>query len=210
MIGERRELWRAHVHHSPNERNFAQLYRDPSIDVWLICWDNAQDTGYHDHDQSSGAVYVCDGLLCEDSLQRGPDGWIRERTIEHRAGEGFDVSRRLHPRRPPPGRGNTRELDPHLQPGALADGPLRVHGRRDHGPRLDHVRRRARRRLSYRARRVANAGSHATNRDSRSPAAQRSATIALRRSGVMRDVGTQVVSAASTTPSSFVTGTDAA
>jgi hypothetical protein len=89
-IGELPELWRANVRHSPNERNFTQLYRDPSIDIWLICWDNAQDTGYHDHDQSSGAVYVCDGLLCEDSLRRGDDGWIRERTIEHRAGEGFE------------------------------------------------------------------------------------------------------------------------
>jgi Cysteine dioxygenase type I len=89
-IGELPELWRANVSHSPNERIFTQLYRDPSIDIWLICWDNAQDTGYHDHDQSSGAVYVCEGLLCEDSLQRGDDGWIRERTIEHRAGEGFE------------------------------------------------------------------------------------------------------------------------
>jgi hypothetical protein len=58
--------------------------------VWLICWDNAQDTGYHDHDQSSGAVYVCAGMLCEDSFHRDDDGWMRERTREHTAGHGFD------------------------------------------------------------------------------------------------------------------------
>ena len=76
VIGQTPELWEAFVRHDPNQRNFTQLYRDPSLDVWLICWDNAQDTGYHDHDQSSGAVYVCAGMLCEDSFHRDDDGWI--------------------------------------------------------------------------------------------------------------------------------------
>jgi predicted metal-dependent enzyme (double-stranded beta helix superfamily) len=89
-IGLREELWRPLVSHSANERTFAQLYRDPSLDVWLICWDNAQDTGYHDHDQSSGAVYVCEGVLHEDSFFRDADGWIREHSREHKAGGGFD------------------------------------------------------------------------------------------------------------------------
>jgi len=89
-IGRTPELWEAFVRHDPNQRNFTQLYRDPSLDVWLICWDNAQDTGYHDHDQSSGAVYVCAGMLCEDSFHRDDDGWMRERTREHAAGQGFD------------------------------------------------------------------------------------------------------------------------
>jgi Cysteine dioxygenase type I len=89
-IGEHPELWRTFVRHSANERCFTQLYRDPHVDVWLICWDNAQDTGYHDHDQSAGAVYVCEGLLCEDFFYRDADGWIREHTREHRAGGGFD------------------------------------------------------------------------------------------------------------------------
>jgi len=89
-IGERPELWRPLVHHSRDQRHFIQLYRDPSVDVWLICWDNAQDTGYHDHDVSSGAVYVCEGMLCEDSFYRDADGWIREHTREHHAGGGFD------------------------------------------------------------------------------------------------------------------------
>jgi hypothetical protein len=89
-IGARPELWQALVRHDPNERHFIQLYRDPSVDVWLICWDKAQDTGYHDHDQSSGAVYVCVGVLCEDSFFRDSDGWIREHTREHPAGHCFD------------------------------------------------------------------------------------------------------------------------
>ena len=44
-IGMTPELWQHLVRHDPNERFFIQLYRDPSVDVWLICWENAQDTG---------------------------------------------------------------------------------------------------------------------------------------------------------------------
>src|SRR5205814_3938352 len=94
-IGERPELWRPFVRHDANERHFVQLYRDPSVDVWLICWDNAQDTGYHDHDQSAGAVYVCEGLLCEDSFFRDADGWIREHTREHPAGRSEEHTSEL-------------------------------------------------------------------------------------------------------------------
>jgi hypothetical protein len=58
--------------------------------VWLICWLDAQDTGYHDHELSSGAVFVVEGVLCEDYFYRDADGWIDVRTRERRAGEVFD------------------------------------------------------------------------------------------------------------------------
>lgn len=89
-IGSRPKLWEHLVRHDPNQRYWNQLYRDPNLDVWLICWENAQDTGYHDHDQSAGAVYVCQGTLYEDSFFRDDDGWIREHTREHGVGGGFD------------------------------------------------------------------------------------------------------------------------
>lgn len=89
-IAEEESLWRPHVRHDPNERFFHQLYRDPNIDVWLICWMCRQDTGYHDHDRSSGAVYVCDGALHEDYFARNAEGWIAEQTNVHRAGGSFD------------------------------------------------------------------------------------------------------------------------
>lgn len=82
-------LWRAEVRHDENERFYAQLYRDPNIDVWLICWIAGQDTGYHDHDRSAGGVVVCDGILCEDFFVRGADGWIREETRAHEPGGSF-------------------------------------------------------------------------------------------------------------------------
>jgi hypothetical protein len=85
-IAKQRKFWDRFVHHDPDTRYFHQLYRDPHLDVWLICWLNAQDTGYHDHDLSSGAVYVVDGSLFEDYFHRGEDGWIREQTREHGPG----------------------------------------------------------------------------------------------------------------------------
>jgi hypothetical protein len=89
-IGQEERLWRHMVRHDAAERVYHQLYRDPSIDVWLICWMHRQDTGYHDHDRSSGAVFVCEGTLCEDFFQRQDDGWIREQTRRHEAGGSFD------------------------------------------------------------------------------------------------------------------------
>jgi hypothetical protein len=85
-ISQERRFWGHLVHYDANTRYFHQLYRDPHLDVWLICWLNAQDTGYHDHDLSSGAVYVVEGFLCEDYFHRDEDGWIREKTHEHPAG----------------------------------------------------------------------------------------------------------------------------
>lgn len=88
--GQRPELWRAHVRHDPNTRLWHQLYRDPHLEVWLICWDHAQDTGWHDHDVSSGAVYVVEGTLLEDYFFRTEDGWVEVRTRERPPGTVWD------------------------------------------------------------------------------------------------------------------------
>jgi len=89
-FGQEPRLWRHLVRHDEQTRYFNQLYRDPHVDVWLICWLNAQNTGYHDHDQSSGAVYVVEGMLCEDYFYRDDDNWIKELTHERHAGMAFD------------------------------------------------------------------------------------------------------------------------
>ena len=87
-LGRAPSLWRHLVRHDPNERYFTQLYRDVHVDVWLICWLNAQDTGFHDHDLSSGAVYVCEGTLVEDRFHLA-DAAIRETSRERPAGSIF-------------------------------------------------------------------------------------------------------------------------
>jgi cysteine dioxygenase type I len=88
-IADERSRWQELVRHVAEERYFIELYRNAHLDVWLICWLNQQDTGFHDHDISSGAVFVCDGLLAEDRLRQRADG-IHVDTREHRAGGGFD------------------------------------------------------------------------------------------------------------------------
>jgi predicted metal-dependent enzyme (double-stranded beta helix superfamily) len=88
-IGRESRLWTPFERHDAAERFYHQLYRDPNVDVWLICWLPGQGTGYHDHDRSDGAVYVCLGSLYEDYFCREADGWIRERTNLHEAGGYF-------------------------------------------------------------------------------------------------------------------------
>jgi hypothetical protein len=95
-LGRERRLWQAKVRHDPGERVFVELYRDIHVDVWLICWDNDQDTGYHDHDLSSGAVYTCVGVLNENRLVNGA-GRINEVSVPHAAGSVFDFdAARVH------------------------------------------------------------------------------------------------------------------
>jgi predicted metal-dependent enzyme (double-stranded beta helix superfamily) len=83
-------LWREHVRHDADARFYQQLYRDPNLDVWLICWVDGQSTGYHDHDRSSGAVCVSVGDLHADWFRGVVDGWVREPTTVHEAGGRFD------------------------------------------------------------------------------------------------------------------------
>jgi hypothetical protein len=83
-------FWSDRVRHDPNTRYFNQLYRDANLDIWLICWLDAQDTGYHDHELSSGAVFIVEGRLHEDYFYRDSEGWIEVRTRERPAGTVFD------------------------------------------------------------------------------------------------------------------------
>jgi predicted metal-dependent enzyme (double-stranded beta helix superfamily) len=63
--------WRHLVRHDPNKRTYEQIMLNEQVGVWLICWMNDHDTGFHDHDVSSGAVIVVDGLLREERLRVG-------------------------------------------------------------------------------------------------------------------------------------------
>ncbi|GAA1538777.1 hypothetical protein GCM10009678_21350 [Actinomadura kijaniata] len=66
-------LWRQHVVFSSGQRHYASLYRDEYVDVWLLCWTPENDTGWHDHDVSSGAVRVVAGELEECNPRIGGD-----------------------------------------------------------------------------------------------------------------------------------------
>lgn len=59
------DRWLEHVAFSQGQRHFTSLHRDDFLDVWVMCWRRVDDTGWHDHDVSSGAVRVISGLLRE-------------------------------------------------------------------------------------------------------------------------------------------------
>jgi predicted metal-dependent enzyme (double-stranded beta helix superfamily) len=46
-------------------RDWKMVHRDAKVDVWLIVWNRGADTGWHDHDQSAGALYVLGGGIIE-------------------------------------------------------------------------------------------------------------------------------------------------
>ncbi|WP_128379399.1 cysteine dioxygenase [Streptomyces cavernae] len=64
-LADQPEMWRHHVAWSTGKRHYASLHRDEFVDVWLLCWTPQSDTGWHDHDVSSGAVRVVEGALKE-------------------------------------------------------------------------------------------------------------------------------------------------
>jgi hypothetical protein len=78
--------WEHLVRHDPEQRCYVELRRDDDVAVWLICWMDDHDTGFHDHDLSSGAVAVVAGQVAEDRLTLG--GTPRTRVFSE--GEAFE------------------------------------------------------------------------------------------------------------------------
>lgn len=70
-LAEHPERWHDRIAFSDEDRHFVSLYRDDYVDVWLLCWTPINDTGWHDHDISSGAVRVVRGSLRESSPRIG-------------------------------------------------------------------------------------------------------------------------------------------
>ena len=62
------QAWSDLVAFDSDDRVYVSLHRDAHVDVWLLCWTPENDTGYHDHDISSGAVTVVSGALVENNL----------------------------------------------------------------------------------------------------------------------------------------------
>jgi Cysteine dioxygenase type I len=70
-LASRPEGWRHLVEHDRAARTYSELLRDDNVAAWLICWMDEQDTGFHDHDVSAGAVAVVSGSVREDRLVLG-------------------------------------------------------------------------------------------------------------------------------------------
>lgn len=67
-IAQQPETWQHLVAFDADERVYVSLHRDAHVDIWLLCWTPENDTGWHDHDVSSGAVAVVEGELVENNL----------------------------------------------------------------------------------------------------------------------------------------------
>ncbi|WP_134766531.1 cysteine dioxygenase family protein [Nocardioides sp. 1609] len=110
-VAARPELWEQHVRHDAGGRHYVSLYRDADIDVWLLCWNLVDDTGWHDHDTSAGAVAVTRGAVSESRPRLG--GTPTTRTVRagrafgfgpdhiHRMGGAVDGSVSIHAYSPP-------------------------------------------------------------------------------------------------------------
>ena len=79
------QLWQHHVAYDNEHRHYASLWRDAHVDVWVLCWTPQNDTGWHDHDISSGAVSVVQGTIIEHNLRVGGP----EKVTEAHAGTTF-------------------------------------------------------------------------------------------------------------------------
>ena len=113
-LAARPDLWEQHVAaHAgvTGGRHFVSLHRDADVDIWLLCWNLEDDTGWHDHDLSSGAVAVTRGAVRESRPRLG--GEAAERVVTegrafgfgpdhiHRMGGSVDGSVSIHAYSPP-------------------------------------------------------------------------------------------------------------
>lgn len=83
------ERWHHLVRHDTANRVFERLLDEPEVEAWLICWMPGQDTGFHDHDLSSGAVTVVSGAVKEERLRLGTLG---TRSRVYLPGSTFDFT----------------------------------------------------------------------------------------------------------------------
>jgi hypothetical protein len=89
-VGEQPDLWRPHVAFDDDDRHYACLHRDSHVDLWVLCWTRENDTGWHDHDVSSGAVAVVAGSLLEQNLAIGSSDLSRQ--VDAGTAFGFEPS----------------------------------------------------------------------------------------------------------------------
>jgi hypothetical protein len=114
-VAARPELWERHVRHDAHDagsgRHYVSLYRDADIDVWLLCWNLEDDTGWHDHDTPAGAVAVTRGAVTESRPRLGGEPVVTTVAAGHvlafgpdhihRMGGAVDGSVSIHAYSPP-------------------------------------------------------------------------------------------------------------
>ena len=70
-LAQEPDAWQHLVRHQPDRRTYAEIKREPRVGIWVICWMDDHDTGFHDHDLSAGALSVVRGQVREERLSLG-------------------------------------------------------------------------------------------------------------------------------------------
>jgi mannose-6-phosphate isomerase-like protein (cupin superfamily) len=70
-LAARPERWAHLVDHSSDARVYHQVWDAEDVNAWVICWSQDQDTGFHDHDNSAGTIFVIEGDVREERLRLG-------------------------------------------------------------------------------------------------------------------------------------------
>jgi predicted metal-dependent enzyme (double-stranded beta helix superfamily) len=63
-----RGRWRHLIRHDPGDRVCELLQLSDDVELWLVCWADGHDTGFHDHDHSAALIAVVSGAIREERL----------------------------------------------------------------------------------------------------------------------------------------------
>ena len=71
------ERWGHLLCPSSGTRAYELVWSDENVNAWVIWWDEDSDTGWHDHDESSGGIAVISGYVREERLVMGAPPRVR-------------------------------------------------------------------------------------------------------------------------------------
>jgi hypothetical protein len=72
LVGQTPELWDDDLRRTTAERTYVDVFTNEYLGVGAISWmADGHDTGFHDHAQSCGAVYVAHGAIRHERLRIG-------------------------------------------------------------------------------------------------------------------------------------------
>jgi len=71
------ERWRRLLPGSHGARLYELIWSDEQVNAWAICWQEDNDTGWHDHDESAGGIAVVSGHVREERLVIGAEPRVR-------------------------------------------------------------------------------------------------------------------------------------
>jgi mannose-6-phosphate isomerase-like protein (cupin superfamily) len=71
------ERWRHLIRGASSMRVYGLICSDEDVNAWVIRWQEDSDTGWHDHDESSGGIAVISGHVREERLIMGAEPRVR-------------------------------------------------------------------------------------------------------------------------------------